>query len=146
MQSKVKIEGLRELSQKSDAFKKHLFSQFGEIVKEGADMIRDEAKAKAPTGDTGNLKKGITSTITWDKQKSKAFAGVGMDAGMNDVFVKYSANGKRYYYPSSVEYGHKPNKESTARPFLRPALKKKRNAVKKLIASKVGALIGGFKP
>jgi hypothetical protein len=113
----------------------------GAIAKEGADIVRDEAISRAKE-DTGELKGGIISDVTWDKNKSKAFAGAGMDRAKNDVFVKYSASGKRYYYPTSVEYGHGDPKKGE-RPFLRISLKKKRTAIKNHVASRIRAIVEG---
>lgn len=140
MRSTAKVEGLEDVVKKLNGFQKNLFHALGEIVLEAADIVKEEAQANAPVGDTGNLKDGIISAVTWDKNKSKAFAGVGMDKAKNNVFVKMSATGQRYYYPASVEYGHGDPKKGE-KPFLRPALKKKKTAVKKHVASRVSSLI-----
>jgi hypothetical protein len=142
MRTTVKVEGLEGIVRNVQGFQKHLFSQFGEIVKEAADIVRDQAKAntakfKEPTGAT---EKGIISVVTWDKNKSKAFAGVGMDPAMNDTFVKIGKNGKRYYYPASLEYMN-----GGKNAFLRPALKKKKTAVRKHVAARVSTLVQGAK-
>jgi len=138
----LQIEGLQEINRRIGSFRQTLFDKMGAIAKEAANIVRDEAIARAPAGETGELKGGIISDVTWDKNKSKAFAGVGMDKAKNNIFVKYSATGKRYYYPASVEYGHGDPKKGE-RPFLRISLKKKKTAVKDHIAARVSALIEG---
>ncbi|PKN97756.1 MAG: hypothetical protein CVU43_17035 [Chloroflexi bacterium HGW-Chloroflexi-5] len=139
MRSTAKVVGLDQVIKNVQGFQKQLFQQFGGIVKEGADIVKDEAKAKVRKKSHAT-EEGIISTITWDKDKSKAFAGVGMDPAMNDVFVKISRSGKRYYYPASLEY-----MQGGKYAFLHPALKKKRAAVRKLFAGKVSALVQGAK-
>ncbi|SHH86628.1 HK97 gp10 family phage protein [Desulfosporosinus lacus] len=138
----LQIEGLQEITRRIGSFRQNLFNEMGSIAKEAADIVRDEARARAPAGETGELKAGIISAVTWDKNKSKAFAGAGMDKAKNDIFVKFSATGKRYYYPASVEYGHGDPKRGE-RPFLRVSLKKKKTAVKNHISSRVRALVEG---
>jgi len=142
MKSTVQVTGLQEITRRINGFRQQLFNEVGAIALEGADIVRDQAKAntakfKEPTG---ALEAGIKSAVTWDHNTSKVFAGAGMDAAMNDVFVKYSKSGKRYYYPASVEYGHGDPKKGQ-RAFLRPALKAKRAAVRAHIAARVGALV-----
>jgi HK97 gp10 family phage protein len=137
---KVDIQGIDELHKKVKSLNKNVCSVLGGIVKEGADIVRDDAKTRARRK-SGALASGIVSMITWDKGGAPvAFAGAGMDKNMNDTFVKYSANGKRYYYPSSIEYGHA---GAPAYPFMRPALQKNRAKIRKLIAEKMKQVIGG---
>jgi len=129
----IEIKGLKAIMDKCEDVDKAVRSVLGDAVLAGADIIRDDAKRRAPVH-TGNLRKGIISHITWHKNATKAFAGVCMDPAMNTVFVKISKNGKRYYYPSSVEYGHK---GTPAQPFMRPAMDKNKKNVKEAITSKV---------
>ena len=73
-------------------------------AKKSATKVKRLARAYAPKA-TGALKQGIVvSHREKSKAKGKAVFDVWMDAGMNGTFAKY-ANGKRYYYPSSMEYG-----------------------------------------
>ena len=141
MRTGVQVDGLQEITRRIGSFRQNLFNELGAIALEGADIVRDEAISRA-TEDTGDLKGGIISVVTWDKNKSKAFAGAGMDRAKNDIFVKFSASGKRYYYPASVEYGHGDPKKGE-RPFLRISLKKKRTAIKNHVASRIRAIVEG---
>jgi HK97 gp10 family phage protein len=139
---KIDITGIPELKKKADQLKTNIFAVLGDAVLAGSDIIRDSAKQKARRK-SGALASGIISTITWDRKVSKAFAGTGMSAAMNDTFVKYSANGKRYYYPSSIEYGHK---GVQAYPFMRPAMTGNKSKVRKAIRDRVKAIIDGVRP
>jgi HK97 gp10 family phage protein len=130
----------------------------GTAVKAGADVIRDDAKSRVHSI-SGDLEKGIISTITWDKNKSKAFAGVGMDKAMNDKFLVTTKSGTRYYIPTAVEYGHrspggamniavtkkgyhkKSKKGTRAHPFMRPAYKSKKSEVAQIIERYILAVI-----
>jgi len=143
MRTTARVEGLESIVRNVSGFQKQLFKEFGGIVLEAADIVKDQAIANAPV-ESGALRSGIISAVTWDKDKSKAFAGAGMDKAKNDVFVKFTKDGKRYYYPASIEYGHGDPKKGE-RPFLRIALKKKRTAVRKHIASRISALVEGVR-
>lgn len=139
---KIDITGIPELQKKAEQLKTNIFAVLGDAVLAGSDIIRDSAKQKARRK-SGALASGIISTVTWDRSVSKAFAGAGMSAAMNDTFVKYSANGKRYYYPSSIEYGHK---GAQAYPFMRPAAAENKSKVRKAVRDRVKAVIDGVKP
>jgi hypothetical protein len=139
MRTNLQIDGLQEITRRINGFRQNLFNEMATIAKEAADIVRDEAIARAPV-DTGELAGGIISDVTWDHKTSKVFAGAGMDRAKNNVFVKYSKSGKRYYYPASIEYGHGDPKRGQ-RPFLRPALKARKAAVRAHVASRVSALI-----
>lgn len=139
VKTSVKIDGIQELLRNCREVDQAVRDVLGEAVKAGADIVRDEARRRAPYK-TGALHRGIKSEITWDKNKSKAFAGAGMDREMNDIFVKHTKDGKRYYYPASIEYG---TPYAPAHPFLRPALDNNKARVKQVVGDKVKAAIEG---
>lgn len=142
--SKVKfdISGIPELKRNMDKLKDELFAVLPEAAQDGADIIKASAQEKARKK-SGEMADGIISEITWDKKAPVAFAGVGMDPAKNDIFVKRSASGKRYYYPASIEYGHP---GAPAYPFMRPAADENKSAVKKVIRDRVKKVIEGVKP
>ena len=77
-------------------------------VQTAAGTLAARIRTNAPKK-SGDLIKGIVPS-PWEE--SSAYPGkivrqVYMDAGMNDTFVKITKNGKRYYYPSSQEFGFK---------------------------------------
>lgn len=152
------ITGLKEVIKNCEKIMGDIEQVLGPATKAGADVIRDDAKSRIHNI-SGTLAKGIISEVTWDKKKSKAFAGVGMDRGMNDIFVVHSKTGTRYYIPAAVEYGHrtpggamniqttkrgkrkKSKKKIKAKPFMRPALKANRANVVKIIDQHVSSAI-----
>lgn len=74
-------------------------------ARKGANVVLKAARAKAPKK-SGALRKGIKLKKERSRTKGKAVFDVAMDPKKNDLFVK-EANGKRYYYPASMEYGFK---------------------------------------
>lgn len=70
------------------------------------DPVVAEARRLAPKK-TGALKQGIIKMPRLEHTKfpAKAVGEIVIDRGMNDSFVKMTLAGKRYYYPSSQEYG-----------------------------------------
>lgn len=73
-------------------------------AKKSATKVKRLARAYAPRR-SGALKDGIVvSRKEKSRTKGRAVFDVWMNAAMDDVFAKYSG-GKRYYYPSSMEYG-----------------------------------------
>lgn len=75
-------------------------------AKKGATVILRAAKIMAPK-DSGELRRGIIVKGEKTRKKGKKVYQVVMDAAKNDVFVKMTKTGKRYYYPASMEYGFK---------------------------------------
>src|SRR5690554_6089105 len=70
----------------------------------GARIALRAAKANAPE-DTGALKQGIILKGERTRTRGKKVYDVMMDPAKNDIFVKMTKDGKRYYYPASQEYG-----------------------------------------
>jgi HK97 gp10 family phage protein len=139
---KVDITGVKELQANAEKLKTNLFAVLAPAVMAGSDIARDYA-SKTARRKTGEMAEGIISTVTWERKGApKAFAGTAMAAAKNNIFVKHSANGKRYYYPASIEYGHKGVK---AYPFMRPALSKNRTKIRRAIRDRVKAIIDGVK-
>lgn len=75
-------------------------------VRGSAEALRGMMAAAAPYR-TGALRSGLI--VAPGREKSKTFGkivnDIVFDAAMNDIFVKTSKAGVRYYYPSSQEYG-----------------------------------------
>lgn len=69
----------------------------------GARKLLRATRAAAPV-DTGELKRGLILKAEKSKRGKKVYQIV-FSSNMNDVFVKYSKDGKRAYYPASQEYG-----------------------------------------
>lgn len=160
MRIKTNIEGLQEAMRKCQHVADEVKKSLGPAVKDGADLIRDDAKSRIHNI-SGQLSQGVISEVTWDKNKSKAFAGAGMDKRMNDQFVYITKAGARYYIPSAVEYGHrapgqvvtieytkrgkrkKTKKQIKAHPFMRPAYKAKKKEVALVIENRIRQALKG---
>ena len=70
------------------------------------DPVVATARRYAPQK-TGALRRGIIRMPRLEKTRfpGKAVGEIVIDREMNDTFVKTTLGGKRYYYPSSQEYG-----------------------------------------
>jgi HK97 gp10 family phage protein len=71
----------------------------------GGRIALKAAKALAPV-DTGELRDGIILKGEKNRVRGKKVYDVMMDPAKNDIFVKTTKDGKRYYYPASQEYGY----------------------------------------
>lgn len=75
-------------------------------AKKSASSVTKIASAKAPVN-TGALAGGIVvSKKEKSRSRGKTVYDVWMDPAKNELYVRHS-NGKRYYYPASMEYGFK---------------------------------------
>lgn len=89
-------------------------SQIQKIVQTASMDLAARIRTRAPKK-TGDLISGIIPS-PWEENSAypgKIVRQVYMDADMNDVFVKYAKNGKRYYYPASQEYGFRIARRNT---------------------------------
>ncbi len=101
---KFKIEGMKELEKTIRKLGKLPQKCVTKAAKKGAQIALKAAKQKAPFL-TGALEEGIILKAEKTKKKGKKVYQVTMNPAMNDVFVKTTKDGKRYYYPASQEYG-----------------------------------------
>jgi HK97 gp10 family phage protein len=115
---------LKEVDTKSS---KHVTAS----AKAGSDIAYKDAKQNAPTGDTGDLKRGIIRKSEKRRRGRKVYRITFSD---NPNFIKYSADGKkRYFYPTAVEYGwvSKNGKIVPGYAFLRNAIDHNREKIRK---------------
>lgn len=101
---KFKIEGMEELEKTIRKLGKLPQKCVTKAAKKGAQIALKAAKQKAPFL-TGALEEGIILKGEKTRRKGKKVYQVTMNPAMNDVFVKTTKDGKRYYYPASQEYG-----------------------------------------
>jgi hypothetical protein len=107
-----KIIGLQELQSQFERVGKMPKKYLNKAAREGiADPLRD-AKASAPVGKTGILKKSIKRTMETPNKRNKGVYRIAYDPKYSDVFQKpttgvYGGKTPYAYYPSSVEYGYK---------------------------------------
>ncbi|WP_159990817.1 HK97-gp10 family putative phage morphogenesis protein [Pelistega ratti] len=125
---KVRVEGLRELSDRLEKLDKKVA---GQVVRkaaiEGSKLIRNEAKNRVPVY-LGILKQNIVVKRFRDRGKGNVRYGIGLVSSRavyknNKVNRKKGRVGKTYYQGKTV-YGHMVEfgtRKMKARPFLRPA-------------------------
>ncbi len=101
---KFEIEGMKELEKTIRKLGKLPQKCVTPAAKKGAQIALKAAKQKAPFL-TGALEEGIILKGEKTRRKGKKVYQVTMNPAMNDVFVKTTKDGKRYYYPASQEYG-----------------------------------------
>jgi len=101
---KFEIEGMKELERTIRELGKLPQKCVTKAAKKGAQIALKAAKQKAPFL-TGALEEGIILKGEKTRRKGKKVYQVTMNPAMNDVFVKTTKDGKRYYYPASQEYG-----------------------------------------
>lgn len=99
------IQGMKELERMFKQLEKVPQTVATKSARAGAAIALRAARAKAPV-DTGNLKSGIILKRERRVKVGKAVYDVMMDPAKNDIFVKTTKDGKRYYYPASQEYGY----------------------------------------
>jgi hypothetical protein len=104
MSKRTKIEGMSDIEGMFKQLNKVPQTAVNRAALSSARIALRAAKAKAPE-ETGALKSGIALSKERSKYKGKRVYQIAMDPNMNDVFVKYSEEGKRAYYPASQEYG-----------------------------------------
>ena len=81
-------------------------AEFEPSVQRSAAALRERIAVAAPVR-KGILRSGIILLPGFEKTaiRGKIVKDIVFDAALNDSFVKISKGGKRYYYPSSQEYG-----------------------------------------
>jgi len=104
MARKSEIVGMKELERAFRELGKVPQSAATKSARAGAMIALRAAKARAPV-DTGELRDGIILKGERTTTKGKKVYDVMMDPAKNDIFVKMTKDGKRYYYPASQEYG-----------------------------------------
>lgn len=104
MAGSSRIDGMRELLSLFRQLEKVPQTVATKSARAGATVALRAARRKAPV-DTGELKDGIILKRERRTKKGKAVYDVMMDPGKNNIFVKESLDGKRSYYPASMEYG-----------------------------------------
>ena len=106
MARKWEIKGMKELERSFKKLGKVPTSVASKSARAGARIAYKDARANAPE-DTGELKRGIVLRRGKFRRRvpGRAVYNVMMDPAKNHIFVKETKDGKRYYYPTSQEYG-----------------------------------------
>lgn len=81
-------------------------AELNEIVRASAGGLLNSIRSVAPQR-TGVLKQGLIQSPQAEHSATpgKVVYDLYPDPAKNNVFAKYTRNGKRYYYPASMEYG-----------------------------------------
>lgn len=147
----IKVEGLKALQEALNNLPKEL--QKGPLksaVSAGAKVVAEEAKRRAPLGETGNLRKAIyryrsrsqsrdgkeTFLVAVRKGKAK-YADTARNRRLRRVGKTYQTAGEAFYW-RFLEFG---TKYIAARPFLRPAFESKKNEALDTIKKKLADAI-----
>lgn len=139
----IEVEGLDEAIRRVQSITSALEAKDVEkVLLKGMRMVRDEVKARAPVGPTGNLKRSVKAQI--GKRRGRFVAGA------------FSAIDRKIApHAHLVEYGHdlvKGGKKGRggrvvghvpAHPFFRPAWDSKQAEVKRQVEADLRALIEG---
>lgn len=133
------IEGMEELVDIVNQLGKLPQKVVTQAAKDGGQIALAAAKVLAPEGPTKNLRKGIILHGERKRVSGKKVYDVMMDPKMNDIFVNITKDGKRYYYPSAVEYGFitKKGKKTEGRHFLRDALTNNADIIERAVLDKL---------
>lgn len=99
-----KIEGMKELERTIKELGKLPQKCVTPAAKKGNRIALLAARANAPWR-FGDLANGIVQKGERTRKRGKKVYQVVMDKNKNDIFVKTTKDGKRYYYPASMEYG-----------------------------------------
>jgi HK97 gp10 family phage protein len=139
---KFKIEGMEELEKTIRKLGKLPQKCVTKAAKKGAQIALKAAKQKAPFL-TGALEEGIILKGEKTRRKGKKVYQVTMNPAMNDIFVKTTKDGKRYYYPASMEYGFitRDGGYSPGFHYLRDALVDNKTAIERTVVDELAKQI-----
>ena len=137
-----KIEGMKELERTIRELGKLPQKCVTPAAKKGARIALKAAKAKAPFL-TGALEEGIILKGEKTRRKGKKVYQVTINPAMNDIFVKTTKDGKRYYYPASMEYGFitRDGGYSPGFHYLRDALVDNKTAIERTVVDELAKQI-----
>ncbi|KQN91554.1 hypothetical protein ASE90_01745 [Sphingomonas sp. Leaf67] len=132
----VKVTGFRDLNRKLERLAKGLpASVVRQALREGAQVIADEAKRLAPV-DTGALRDSIAVT---DDRDGKLYGRPGVEGGVS-VYVGPvgSTDDGDVYYAKFVEFG---TARHVAQPFMRPAIQGRRDEAGRVTIAALAAAV-----
>lgn len=118
----IRVEGLEQLQSQFERLGKIPKKYLTKSAKAGMADVERQAKANAPEGKTGNLKKSIKKKMETPNKRRKAVYRLQHNPAMADLFIKpssgaYGGTPPSAYYPTSVEFGFKTKKGKVAGQF-----------------------------
>jgi len=143
---KFEIEGMKELERTIRKLGKLPQKCVTPAAKKGARIALKAARANAPW-ETGELSNGIVLKGERARKKGKKVYQVTLDPAKNDIFVKTTKDGKRYYYPASMEYGFitRDGGYSPGFHYLRDALMDNKTAIERTVVDELAKQIDKLK-
>lgn len=147
----VKIEGLEQLKKALNQLPVEIQQKaLRSAVSASAKVVVDAAIAKAPAGDTGNLKKAIyryrsrsgsgtgrETYLVGVRKGKKAYANTKRNRRLNRVGKKYTVEGEAYYW-RFLEFG---TAKMQAKPFLRPAFEGSKTKILEIMKQRLSKAI-----
>jgi hypothetical protein len=108
----ISVQGLEQLQSQFERIGKMPKKYLTKSAKAGMADPERQAKANAPVGKTGNLKKSIKKKMETPNKRKKAVYRLRYNPDMTPLFLKpssgaYGGRPPSAYYPASVEYGFK---------------------------------------
>jgi hypothetical protein len=115
----IRVEGIEGLEAQFARIGKMPKKYLTKSAKAGMADPERQAKADAPVGKTGNLKKSIKKKMETPNKRNKAVYRLRYNPEMTPLFLKkssgaYGGKPPKAYYPASVEYGFKTKKGKVA--------------------------------
>ena len=143
---KYEIEGMKELERTIRKLGQLPQKCVTPAAKKGARIALKAARANAPW-ETGELSNGIVLKGERARKKGKKVYQVTLDPAKNDIFVKTTKDGKRYYYPASMEYGFitRDGGYSPGFHYLRDALVDNKTAIERTVVDELAKQIDKLK-
>jgi len=137
-----KIEGMKELERTIRELGKLPQKCVTPAARKGARIALKAARANAPW-ETGELANGIILKAEKTRKRGKKVYQVTIDPKKNDIFVKMTKDGKRYYYPASMEYGFitRDGGYSPGFHYLRDALVDNKAAIERTVVDELAKQI-----
>lgn len=128
----VRVEGLEELQAQFDRMSKIPKTAMTKAAKAGMNPIVADAKAAAPVGKTGFLKRGVKAIQETPRKRNKSVYFINWWKKYSDEYRKpiervglYGGKNQTGYYPQSMEWGFKTKHGKKAgKYFVRDAIAK----------------------
>ena len=140
--ARFSVSGLQELQSQFERIGKMPKKYLTRAAKQGSDGQLKTAKADAPVGKTGLLKKGLHRKMETPNKRNKAVYRIKWNPNYTEQYLKpttgaYGGKTPFAYYPHSVEYGFKSkNGRIQGQYFVTKAIEKtEKDSAQKIIDS-----------
>lgn len=122
----ARLEGVQDVMRALQGFSDEtLQERLREAIKAGAEIVAEDAKARAPVR-TGRLRDSIKTRVPKKGLTAKVEADYPAGGKVRKTSTKKQKAGSREYYAFAVEYG---TRKMPAQPFMAPALAAKASQV-----------------